>query len=125
MAPALSRTAGLLREDLDALDALADAERLRLAGPDGLPAVPTAALPAALRRRVLRSWLRAGRVTDLQAVHLAAVDGLLTRWRGQGRVDLPGGAGVLRVSGSLVFLPPDERGPRPGNVRDTLEEPTA
>ena len=46
-------------------------------------------------------------VPDLQAVHLAAVDALLTRWRGQGRVDLPGGAGVVRTSGRLVLLPPD------------------
>jgi tRNA(Ile)-lysidine synthase len=130
VAPALARTAGLLREDLDALDLLADAELRRLAGDRSLPAHPLpagelAALPAALRRRVLRGWLRAGRVPDLQAVHLAAVDALLTGWRGQGRVDLPGGAGVLRASGRLVFLPPDQRGPRPGDVRDTLEEPTA
>jgi tRNA(Ile)-lysidine synthase len=130
VAPALARTAAMLREDLDALDALADAELRRLGGhrslpTDPLPAGEVAALPVALRRRVLRGWLRAGRVRDLQAVHLTAVDALLTRWRGQGRVDLPGGAGVLRTSGRLVFLPPDERGPRAGDVRDTLEEPTA
>jgi tRNA(Ile)-lysidine synthase len=106
VAPALARTAGLLREDLDALDALADAERVRLGSGGGLPAAPVAALPAALRRRVLRGWLRDAGVPDLQAVHLGAVDALLTRWRGQGRVDLPGGSGVVRASGRLVLQPP-------------------
>jgi tRNA(Ile)-lysidine synthase len=105
VAAALARTAGLLREDLDALDALAAAELPPLVGPEGLAATGTAALPDALRRRVLRSWLRAAGVPDLQAVHLGAVDALLTRWRGQGRVDLPGGAGVVRASGRLVLLP--------------------
>jgi tRNA(Ile)-lysidine synthase len=117
VAPALARTAAQVREDLDALDDLARAELLALAGGDGdggLPAAELTGLPAALRRRVLRGWLLAGAVPDLQAVHLAAVDALLTRWRGQGRVDLPGGAGVVRASGRLVLLPPDDRpdGPR-------------
>ncbi|RBY74405.1 tRNA lysidine(34) synthetase TilS [Geodermatophilus sp. TF02-6] len=122
VAPALARTAAMLREDLDTLDALATAELSRLAGADGLPAEPLAALPAALRRRVLRGWLRGAGTPDLQAVHLTAVDALLTRWRGQGRVDLPGGAGVVRTSGRLVLSPPDPRGPRPGNAPDTREE---
>jgi tRNA(Ile)-lysidine synthase len=129
VAPALGRTAELLREDLDALDALAAAELARLAGEagdDGLPARPLEPLPAALRRRVLRGWLRAAGVPDLQAVHLRAVETLVTGWRGQGRVDLPGGAGVGRTSGRLVFLPPgDARGPQPGDAPETLEEPSA
>jgi tRNA(Ile)-lysidine synthase len=104
VAPALARTAAQLREDLDALDALAAAHRP--ARDDDLPVDDVAGLPAALRRRVLRSWLRERGVTDLQAVHLGAVDALLTRWRGQGRVDLPGGAGVVRTSGTLVLHPP-------------------
>jgi tRNA(Ile)-lysidine synthase len=108
VAPALARTAALLREDLDLLDGLADAELARLADGRGLPAREVAGLPGALRRRVLRGWLRAGAVPDLQAVHLAAVDALLTDWRGQGRVDLPGGAGVVRTSGRLVLHRPDD-----------------
>src|SRR6185312_15719355 len=73
VAPALARTAAQLRDDLDALDALAAAELARLdLGVTGLPAEPVAALPTALRRRVLRGWLRAGAVPDLQAVHLGA-----------------------------------------------------
>jgi tRNA(Ile)-lysidine synthase len=123
VAPALARTAALLREDLDVLDALARAELDRLDDGTGLPAQEAAALPAALRRRVLRGWLQAGSVPDLQAVHLAAVDALLTRWRGQGRVDLPGGAGVVRTSGRLVLLPPDDRGSHPGEHPTTARSP--
>jgi tRNA(Ile)-lysidine synthase len=110
VAPALARTAAQLREDLDALDALAGTELEALLGPDGgLPAAPLAELPAALRRRVLRGWLLRAGVPDLQAVHLAAVDALLTRWRGQGQADLPGGTGVVRASGRLTV----QRGARP------------
>jgi tRNA(Ile)-lysidine synthase len=122
VAPALARTAALLREDLDALDALAAAELARWSGDDGLPAAEVGALPDALRRRVLRGWLRGGGVPDLQAVHLGAVDALLVRWRGQGRVDLPGGAGVVRASGRLVLQPPDGRGGASGTAADNPEE---
>ncbi|RBY83468.1 tRNA lysidine(34) synthetase TilS [Blastococcus sp. TF02A-30] len=122
VAPALARTAELLREDLDTLDALAAVERARLAVDGGLEATGTAALPDGLRRRVLRGWLRDAGVADLQAVHLAAVDALLVRWRGQGRVDLPGGAGVVRASGTLVLLPAPARD---GAHEPEHEEPTA
>jgi tRNA(Ile)-lysidine synthase len=121
VASALARTAALLREDLDLLDDLARAELDRLADA-GLPTRETAALPDALRRRVLRGWLRTGGVPDLQAVHLDAVDALLTRWRGQGRADLPGGAGVVRASGTLILLPARDRGGLPSAPHD-LEEP--
>ena len=64
-----------------------------LADDGGLSAAAVAGLPAALRRRVLRAGCARAGVPDLQAAHLGAVDALLTGWRGQGRVDLPGGAG--------------------------------
>ncbi len=110
VAPALARTAAMLREDLDALDALAADELRRLAAADGtLPAVELAGRPDAIRRRVLRGWLLAAGVADLQAVHLDAVDALLTRWRGQGPVDLPGRVAVVRASGRLGLRPPGVR----------------
>jgi tRNA(Ile)-lysidine synthase len=109
VAPALARTAALLRADLDALDGLAAAESGRLDTGGGLPATELGALPDALRLRVLRAWLRDGAVPDLQAVHLTAVDALLTRWHGQGPVTLPGGAAVVRASGRLTLLPPQGR----------------
>lgn len=122
VASALARTAELLRDDLDALDELAAAQLARLAGGDGLGTSELAGLPAALRRRVLRGWLRSAGVPDVQAVHLRAVEALVTAWRGQGRVDLPGGAGALRMSGRLVLSPPVVRGPRPEDAPHTREE---
>ncbi len=118
VAPALARTAGQLREDLDALDELAAAHRAP--GEAELRVDDVAGLPTALRRRVLRLWLRERAVPDLQAVHLAAVDALLVRWRGQGRVDLPGGAGVVRTSGRLVLLAPEDRAGRPPHSEEPL-----
>jgi tRNA(Ile)-lysidine synthase len=122
VAPALARTADLLREDLDALDALAGEHLARLAGPAGLPAADVADLPAALRRRVLRGWLRGAGVGDLQAVHLGAVDALLTGWHGQGPVALPGGAEALRASGRLVLRPAGSSGGRAGVAPDPEEQ---
>jgi tRNA(Ile)-lysidine synthase len=119
VAPALARTAAQLREDLDLLDSLAAVELARLSAEGGLPAGAVADLPTALRRRVLRGWLRDAGVPDLQAVHLGAVDALLTRWRGQGAVDLPGGASVCRTSGRLVLRP----APNPQTGPTTSEEP--
>jgi tRNA(Ile)-lysidine synthase len=128
VAPALARTAAMLREDLDALDDLAAAELRRLAAPDGtLPAHELAALPTAVRRRVVRGWLLAAGVADLQAVHLDAVDALLTRWRGQGPVDLPGRGTVVRASGRLGLRPPGVRGGPPlepaASAQPPIEEP--
>ena len=58
VADALARTAAQLREDNDALDALAEAfGRLTAV----LDAASVTGLPAALRRRVLRRWLLDGR----------------------------------------------------------------
>jgi tRNA(Ile)-lysidine synthase len=124
VAGALARTAELLREDLDVLDALAAGHLARLAGPAGLPAGELAALPGALRRRVLRGWLRDGGVADLQAVHLAAVDALVGAWRGQGPVALPGGAEALRASGRLVLRPAGSPGGRAASAPDPEEQRT-
>jgi tRNA(Ile)-lysidine synthase len=117
VAPALARTAALLREDLDALDTLAGSAAASRA--EALPVAEIAELPLALRTRVLRLWLGAGGVTGLQAGHLGAVDALVSRWHGQGRVDLPGGAGVLRTSGTLVLQPPGAGGsPHPSSTEE-------
>lgn len=124
VAPALARTAALLRADLDALDELAAAHLAGLDAAGGLPVAEVAGLGVALRTRVLRGWLRAEGVPDLQAVHLDAVDALLARWRGQGRVDLPGGAGVVRASGTLR-LEPARAGGGPTSAPPDREEPHA
>ncbi|MGE2834143.1 tRNA lysidine(34) synthetase TilS [Mycobacterium sp. SMC-4] len=88
VAEALARTATALREDGDTLDELADAA---LAGLGAQPDVATlAALPGAVRRRVLRGWLLAHGACDLTDKHIRGVDALVTAWRGQGAVAVPG-----------------------------------
>jgi len=113
VAEALARTAELLRDDLDALDALAAdiAARVVLPGPIGaaaaVDAVPLAAHPAAVRVRVLRGWLAAQGVPALTAAQLRAADALVADWRGQGPVALPSGRAVRRASGMLHLARPD------------------
>jgi len=95
----LARSARMLRADADALDAIADAERARLAQPDHtLSAAAVQELPAAIRTRVIRGWLlEAGLPAGvLTAAHIDAVDALLTNWHGQGPVALPRGHVVIR-----------------------------
>jgi tRNA(Ile)-lysidine synthase len=98
-AEALARTAELLRDDLDALDALAAALT-----PDGTVLDPTALSrhPRAIRTRVLRRWVGA----PLTAVQLLALDALVTDWHGQGPVSLPSGREVRRASGMLLLARP-------------------
>lgn len=112
VAEALARTAGMLRDDADALDDLAARAYADLeAGEDGCGAAVRleglAELPRAVRTRVLRmAAIRAGSPPGtLAAVHVDAVDRLVTAWRGQRHVDLPGGIRAVRRSGKLLFGP--------------------
>ena len=61
--------------------------------------------PAAVRRRIIqRAAVEAGATASaLAAVHIEQVDRLITDWRGQRRVDLPGGVGAFRRYGTLIF----------------------
>jgi len=106
VAAALARTAGLLRDDADALDAWAEREAARAAHPEGgLDAKILAELPRAVRTRILRrAALAAGApATDLTAGHVAAIDELLTSWHGQRGIDLPGALTARRHAGRIVF----------------------
>jgi len=107
VAAALARSARLLRDDADALDAWAEQAALSCAGalPASLRAEPLRALPAAVRRRVLRgAALSAGcRPTELTAVHVEEMERLVTHWHGQGPLHLPGGVRAVRADG-LVRL---------------------
>jgi tRNA(Ile)-lysidine synthase len=96
---ALARTAAMLRADADALDAWAatvadptDVARLR-------------ELPAAVRTRVLRrAAVDAGAPAGaLTAAHVEAIDALVSDWRGQGPVSLPGGLEASRACDRLAF----------------------
>ncbi|MGI3786637.1 MAG: TilS substrate-binding domain-containing protein, partial [Janthinobacterium lividum] len=69
----------------------------------GLDCGRLAALPAALRSRVLRGWLRVVGAHDLAADHAAAVDALVTGWHGQGPAHLPG-VRIARTDGVLRAL---------------------
>ncbi|GAB3869454.1 tRNA lysidine(34) synthetase TilS [Kibdelosporangium lantanae] len=101
VAGALARTADQLRDDLDALDAWA--ARTRQAAETGGTLLVTALAgdPAAVRRRVLRGWLKDAGVPELTAGHLRSVDALVGEWRGQGGVWLPGDFVARRVRGRL------------------------
>ncbi|WP_329788148.1 tRNA lysidine(34) synthetase TilS [Lentzea sp. DG1S-22] len=100
VASSLARTAAQLREDCDALDSLAAAFTGDCCAVDDI-----AELPAALRRRVVRSWLIYEGVPELSDSHLRRVDALVSEWRGQGGVWLPGGFVVRRAHGRLVVEP--------------------
>lgn len=99
LAPALARTAQLARADADLLDDLA----ARAARIDGdLTVDDLVPLPDALRWRVLHRWL--GRaVESVEFQHVLAVDALVTDWRGQGPLSLPG-CRVQRTAGALYLL---------------------
>jgi len=101
VAKALARTATQLREDAEALDAIA-APVLDRARRDGeLDVAELDGEPPAVRRRVLRRWLLDAGAAELTDGHLRAADALIGEWRGQGGVWLPGGLEVSRARGRL------------------------
>ena len=115
VAEALARTAGQLRADADVLDELAAAAAKQLEdGQPGLPAAGLAALPPAIRGRVLRAAARvAGAPAGALAHrHVTEIDALVTSWHGQRGVDLPGGVCCRRQCGRLLF-----DAPAPGRSR--------
>ena len=101
---ALARSADLLREDADALDDLAARAREDL-GPGRIDAAALLRLPRAIRTRVWRLLaLEAGCPPgSLIASHIESLDTLVTGWRGQGPIDLPGQVQGSRADGR-VFL---------------------
>ncbi|MEO5666121.1 MAG: tRNA lysidine(34) synthetase TilS [Nocardioides sp.] len=104
VARALARTADQLRDDMALLDGLA-ADALAEVG---LDVAGLAALPPSIRRRVLRlAAVEAGAPPgELFHEHVLAVDALLTDWRGQKWIDLPGHLRAVRRDGLLVFESP-------------------
>src|SRR5580658_4968400 len=118
VAEALARTAGQLRADAEYLDDLAFAESGRMGArmgaelrepgsdPDGLDASRLQALPAAIRTRVLRdAAIMAGCPPGaLTAGHIEQIDALVTGWRGQRGVDLPGRVQARRRDGKVWFI---------------------
>ncbi|MFF3553772.1 tRNA lysidine(34) synthetase TilS [Streptomyces tsukubensis] len=103
---ALARTAQLSRDDADALDTwAADADAAVRDETGHLECAKLYALPPAVRRRVLRrAVIDAGSPAgSLFARHIEEVDRLITGWRGQGAINLPGRVEARRQSGRLVI----------------------
>jgi tRNA(Ile)-lysidine synthase len=102
---ALARSAAILRDDADALDEIAAKEiaQLDLAN---LDCEHLTSLSRAIRSRVLRAALYAAGAPSgsISADHLQPIEALVTSWRGQGAVSLPGGVKVERISGRLSLL---------------------
>jgi tRNA(Ile)-lysidine synthase len=123
VAEALARTAGQLRDDADVLEKIVSDERAvgspvceaadapsgtpagGRAGVDGMSAVRLAELPGAVRSRVLRlAAIEAGCPAGaLTSAHVTRIEELVTNWRGQRWIDLPGGVRASRRSGHVLF----------------------
>ena len=107
----LSRSADLLRDDADALDALADQAGAAIVIVEGVQRTADcgalAELARAVRTRVIRSMcLQSGCLgEDLTIDHVRSVEALVTDWRGQGAVSLPGGVLAARAYGRLCLRP--------------------
>jgi len=102
VAEALARTAGQLRADAEVLERISSQ---RSDGDSPLSASSLAELPGAVRTRMLRSAaLAAGCPAGaLTAGHVARLEELVTGWRGQRWIDLPGGVRASRRAGQLCF----------------------
>jgi tRNA(Ile)-lysidine synthase len=102
VASALVRSAKILRDDADALDQWAE-EVLDEIDPNEMYIDTLASLPRAIRSRVIRKaiYLAGAPSGSISAEHLEPVEALVTAWKGQGPVSLPGGVTVARISGRL------------------------
>jgi tRNA(Ile)-lysidine synthase len=91
----LARTADQLRADADLLDDIAEGT---LASMKDLDVETLAAMPAALRTRVLRLGILGAGVPagELTHAHITEVDRLVTDWHGQRWIDLPGHLRAVR-----------------------------
>jgi len=101
----LARSAGLLRDDADALDEWADKVFATL-DPASLDVDAITQLPRAVRSRILRLAVYAAGAPlgSLTAEQVSVLEALVTSWSGQGEVSLPGGVKVRRISGRLSLL---------------------
>jgi len=120
IAEALARTAEQLREDQAALEAMTQelVEDLVLEGADpvteepfpgggiSLPVAGLAANPPAIRHRLIRLVVQAEFGRSLTRAQTLDVARLVTDWRGQGPLDLPG-VTAARRGASIVFTARD------------------
>jgi tRNA(Ile)-lysidine synthase len=104
---ALVRSAQILREDNEALDQWANRE-FAAHQFGGFDIDYLVGLPKAVRARLLRLAIYdlGAPAGTLSAEHLSPIEALITDWKGQGEVSLPGGVKVSRISGRLSLSNP-------------------
>lgn len=97
---ALARTARLAAEASDLVAALAEETSPELV----TDCRHLLGLAPGLRRALLQEWLASAGASDVSTTHVDAVERLVTEWRGQKGVDVPGGR-VVRRDGHVHFVP--------------------
>ena len=106
----LARSARLLADDADALDAWAQGEFGRIVQVEGevcsADVTALAELPRAVRTRVLRLMHRrlVGIAEDLTFDHIQQVEAMVSRWKGQGPTRLPGEVAAQVDYGRLTLF---------------------
>lgn len=100
----LDKTSELLKEDNEALEIIAQENYERLN--KELKVKELEELPSAIRKRIIKiAALEAGVIPGpFSFEHIEAVDALVTNWRGQGNVDLPGFIQASRVDQTIRFI---------------------
>ena len=100
----LDKTSDLLKEDNDALDLIAQENYEKLN--KELKVENLEEFPAAIRKRIIKiAALEAGVISGpFSYEHIEAIDALVTNWRGQGNVDLPGFIQASRVNQTIRFI---------------------
>lgn len=111
----LARSAAMLQADADELERQARSAMGASVTPESADewrCDMLAALPDAIRTRMLKMLAEGRGAGPLTATHVAALDSLVTNWRGQGAIALPGGYQARREYGRLVVSHPlDEEKP--------------
>jgi tRNA(Ile)-lysidine synthase len=106
IAEALARTAEQAREDADAFDEMIEEFIEEICEPAeaglSVDVGALAANPAAIRNRIIRLVARGEFGSFLSRAHTLAIAALVTEWKGQGPIDVPG-IRVSRNGGRLVF----------------------
>lgn len=125
--PGLARSAALLQADADELERQARAAiTAPPASADDWRCDMLAALPDAIRSRMLKMLAENKGAGPLTATHVTALDALVTQYKGQGAVALPGGFEARREYGRLIIGRPLDslhRPRRPGASPSDPSEP--
>ena len=106
----LARSARLLADDADALDAWAHGELERIVecqeGSCSASVAALSELPRAVRTRVIRLMHQSlvGVHEDLTFEHIQQVEAMISRWKGQGPVSLPAEVTACVECGRLTLL---------------------